>query len=174
MKILGLILSIAFTLGTGTINARAYGGWRGGYGGWHGGYWHGGGWYGGGCSFWPSFTFGLGLGALAAYPWYRYRTCNYVYYSPASSYVYRQPAYTCSPPANPAPPAAVLRQAPKAPENPVWIPSSQGAGQWVPESNPYRYSPAPKPSGASPVPAAPPEAVTIAKSPGGVPVYINR
>jgi hypothetical protein len=75
-----------------TVEARWYGGWRGGYRGWYGGYrgWYGGyrGWYGGFYRpyyYRPWVSFGLGLG----YPYYAGYYSPY-YYSP---YVYAPPVY---------------------------------------------------------------------------------
>lgn len=135
MKRLSLILAVALTLGTGSMNVRAHG--CGGWGGWHGGC----GW--GGCGWWPLATFGIGLGVgtavgYASAPRY-----------PAYSYSYVYPAYAYAPPSSAyvVPVGSYARQpvntpvvAP-APQVAVWVPSTPGAGKWVPDRNPYSYTP---------------------------------
>jgi hypothetical protein len=128
------------------------------------------------CGLWPSFSVGIGLGgfgcSLGAGPCYCYCGCGYPY--PAYSYAYSQPActYGYAPGANYIdPPAAVPGPAARAPEPSPWVPSTPGAGRWVPEPTPYRYTP--------PVTAArPAEAKTVLRqvvasscSPEGIPVY---
>jgi hypothetical protein len=121
------------------------------------------------CCFWPGFGIGVGLGGFCGFslglglgglgcgcycgPGYPAYGCAYS--QPAYGYGYGAPAYGY--PANYiAPPAP-------APSY-DWVPSTPGAGHWVPEPAPYRYTPA----------CALPrlrQAVTVTRSPDGIPVY---
>lgn len=116
-----------------------------------------------GCGFWPFWGFGLGLGLGAAWS---YPAWGYTYSYPA--WTYAPPVYAYDPPAANVPAAAPVQP----PQPPVWKPSTSGAGHWVPDPTPYRYTPATssRAAMASPAAASPP-AVTVAKSAGGVPVY---
>ncbi len=114
----------------------------------------------GGCyGFWPFFAFGLTVAAIEAssrsYPVYVY-----------------EPAYNSAPPPTyTSPPPPQVYNPPPDPE--PWRPSTAGAGQWVPEPKPYSYAPAPavhKP--VKPV-ASSAQTVTVTRTAGGVPLYIN-
>jgi len=157
MKKIGLILSLVLTFGG---NAMAHGCWCG--------------W-----GFWPSFSVGLGLGGVFGcslacpccccscgygYPAYGY---------PAYSYAYSQPAYAYSyaPAANYVDPPAAVPGPARAPEPSGWVPSTPGAGKWVPDPAPYSYTP--PVSATSPAQAKPAlrQVVTSTCSPEGIPVY---
>ena len=113
---------------------------------------------------------GFGIGASCAGPAYG---CAYGYPGCA----YPQPAYASDPPANYAL-AATASPAPAAPpvaETPAWVPSTPGAGHWVPDPEPYSYTPGPTVKRTSAVSAGTPQTVTVSRSAGGVPVYsVNR
>jgi hypothetical protein len=125
--------------------------------------------------FWPSFSIGFGLGGLfgcsvglgpGCY-------CGWGCGHPAYSYAYPGPAYpyAYAPPATYLdPPAAALGPV-KAPEPTPWVPSTPGAGRWVPDPAPYSYTPAP--SAPKPAEAKAPlrQVVTSTCSPEGIPVY---
>ena len=150
MKKIGLTFSLVLTLGG---NAMACG-W---------------------CCFWPSFSIGIGLGgifgcSLGVGPGcYCYCGCG----CPAYSCAYSRPAYAYSyaPAANYiAPPAAVPGPA-RAPEPSPWVPSTPGAGRWVPDPTPYSFTPA---ATATTLPEAKPalrKVVTMTRSRDGIPVY---
>ncbi len=153
MKTIRLILGTALILCTSTVRAPAHGC---------------------GFGFYVGIPFlvgiGFGIGAGCAYPAYG---CAYHY--PAYPY-YPHPAYAYNPPANYAPPlAATPEPSPAAPvvtQSPVWVPSTPGAGHWVPDPQPYQYAP---PVAAKPPPSAtsdPAQTVTVTKSPEGIPLYI--
>jgi len=141
MKKIGLTLSLVLALGG---NAMAHGCWH--------------------CwGFWPSFSVGIGLGgvfgcSLGVRPGCScYCGCGY----PAYSCDYSQPAYAYAPPANYVDP----------PQPSAWVPSTPGAGRWVPDPTPYSYTPAV----TAPRPAEPKTAlrqvVAITRSGDGIPVY---
>ncbi len=99
MRTIGLVLSVALTLCTGTLNARANGGGCGG------------------CFFWPFMAFGLGL-ALASSS--QAHTVSYypVYVSPPGPvYVPQTPA---AEPANPPAPVATS-WVPSTPGSGKWV-----------------------------------------------------
>ena len=101
-KLLAIVLACLVLVPILAGSAEA---WRGGYGGWRGGYY--GGWRGGCCwGGWGGFAVGVGIGALAtapywygpayAYPAYGYPAYGYPAYGyPAYSYpAYGYPAYS--------------------------------------------------------------------------------
>jgi hypothetical protein len=103
MRKIGLVLSVALTLCTGTLNARAHGGGCGG------------------CFFWPFMAFGLGL-ALASSS--QANTVSYypLYVSPPG------PVYAPqTPPAEPASPSAPVATSwvPSTPGSGKWVLDSQ-------------------------------------------------
>ncbi|HYG35414.1 MAG TPA: hypothetical protein VEC99_11550 [Clostridia bacterium] len=159
MKTLGLVLGIAATLCTSTLNTQAHGRWHGG-------------------GFWPIWGFGLGLGLGTALS-YREYPSYYTYYP---SYTYTYPSYAYNPPANPPqpatpPPAATPSAAPAVSQDPTWVPSTPGTGKWVPDPQPYRYQPAKsfRPAVTVPTPnveVVVTQRVNFATSPGGVPLTI--
>jgi hypothetical protein len=186
MKTLRLILGIGFTLCAGTLSSQAHG-----YG------------YGYGCfPWWPLATFGLGfgLGALTqshapeyvyAYPAYTaYPAYSYTTYAPAQpvyaqAHAPAQPVYAKSAPPRPAKtvPAASTTANVAAVANPrpaaSWVPSTPGAGHWVPDPKPYSYTEVatPKKTAIADNRAVPGvvETVTIKNSPGAVRVVVvNR
>jgi hypothetical protein len=116
----------------------------------------------------PCLGFSVGCGP--AYAW----GC------PASSYVCRQPYYPYYPAAvyDPVPvrvvaPASmpVYPLAPQVASTPTWVPSTPGAGRWVPDPAPYSYvPPTPRPAAARAATAGHP-IVSILRSPEGIPVY---
>jgi hypothetical protein len=123
MKRLRLALSMALMFGASVVNAPACG-W-----GLHVG-----------LSLPPLFSFGIGFGLgngcgaySCGYPYYRYPA--YAYAAPVYAY-----SYNSIPAQAPASAAAPL-PAPPAPEV-SWTPSTPGAGKWVPDPEPYRYTPA--------------------------------
>lgn len=113
-----------------------------------------------------SFGIGLGIGAPCAWPAYR---CGYPY----PAYAYAHPAYAYNQPINDIPPVAAASPAPAVAETPPWVPSTPGAGHWVPDPEPYAYAPV---AVAKKTPASTAvltqNKVTVTKSPEGVPVYI--
>ena len=95
----------------------------------------------------PFFSFGIGFGCGGpCYPAYT-----------APTYAYSQPAIY----SDPAPSAPVT--VPQ--ENYRWTPSTPGTGKWIPESQPYTFTPV---AGPSPRKA---ETVSVASSPEGIKVY---
>jgi len=151
MKRIVLGLAVAATLCTSSINVRAYGCY-----------------YGGPC-FWPFWPLALGagiaLGSSIAYS-HSYSSPTYVYAPPPYAYSYSQPANTYSSSTS-VQPASVQHDssapAPVYAEVSPWIPSTPGAGHWVPDPSPYTY-------GAARAPVVV-ETVTVTNSIGGVPVY---
>jgi hypothetical protein len=156
MKRISLLLGIALTLSSGTANLRA-----GGCGGC------------GGCAFWPFALFGAGVAIASAAsahssPTYVYAPPPYPYYYP---YSYPQsPAPSSQQPAqdpsgSTAPAMSSLEQAAR------WVPSSPGAGHWVPDPTPYVYEPVAQSKlvATSAQPAT--QLVTVNRSAGQVPVY---
>jgi hypothetical protein len=102
-----------------------------------------------------SFGIGLGVGGICEAP---------VYACAAPAYSYAPPAfcgYDCPPSAGDPPARVVSIAAPPA----VWVPKTPGVGHWVPDPEPYHYSPAPTLEKKA-------AAVTVSRSAGGVPVYI--
>ncbi len=145
MKKFALTLALVLTLGA---KAMAHGCW----------------------CFWPGFGIGVGLGGLCGVSlgvgvgcgWSCGACC------PVYGYAYSQPSYGYSQPAY-APPAygyaADYADPPAAAPSPsyIWVPSTPGAGHWVPDPAPYSYTPAP----ASRLR----QVVTMSRSPEGIPVY---
>ena len=174
MKKFGLVLSVSLGLFSSNAMAGFHGG--GGYHGHYGGGYHG--CYSHGSSWWPAFGFGLGVGALLSYPWYHseyyYPSYGYYYSYPAYTYSYAPPTYTAPQPA--MPPVATVRDAPKvqetspAPEPPAWEPSYAGTGQWVPDPEPYSFTPGVN-AKRTEATATSGQTVTVSKRAGGVPVY---
>ncbi len=129
--------------------------------------------------FWPFFGFGIGfgLGASCGYP--AYGCYSYPYSYPA--YAYSPPSYTYSPVYNtyttsapsqaPAPaPAPQVQQPDSQSSAPLF--SSPGVGHWVPDPQPYSYTPQAVLVKTPPATAPPPgTTVNLAVSTGGVPVY---
>jgi hypothetical protein len=115
------------------------------------------------CGFWPSFSIGIGIGAvfgcsLGVGPGcYCYCGCGY----PAYSCAYPQPAYAYAPPANYFDP----------PQPSAWVPSTPGAGRWVPEPTPYSYTPAVTATRPAEPKTALRQVVTMTRSGDGIPVY---
>jgi hypothetical protein len=147
MKKLGILLATALTLSTGSVRVQAHGC--------------------GGCDWWPFAAFGLGLGIGSAVTYAttpRYPAYSYTYVYPPPSV----PAY--APPSAPqAAPTSVYARHPvslpaiaHAPQHAIyapqvaacWVPSTPGAGRWVPDPNPYRYAPVIAPSGFPSEPTA--------------------
>jgi len=150
MKKTGLTLSLAFALCT---NALAHG---------HLHVW--------GC--WPPFSIGIGLGTICGWSLHSCPAYCYHYSYPAYSCAYSPPSYASAPPANYVAPAATVPSPRTAPAPSDWVPSTPGAGEWVPDPTPYRYTPpvaAKKPVRPK---AAPAQMVTVTRSPEGIPVYI--
>jgi hypothetical protein len=118
----------------------------------HGGYCYGPG-------FWPLIPLAFGIGAALS--------CA------ANSQSYTYPTYGYNLPVVSNPPAETSYAAP-APQNPLWIPSTPGAGHWVPEPTPYRYIPAERTNMVSKARAigATTQTITITHSAGNVPVYV--
>jgi hypothetical protein len=144
MKRISLILSLALALWTGGMNARAQGC----------------------CGFWPfiPLVMGLGFGLAAAASSQSHAYPAYVYAGPTYSYYYPPAA------ANPTPAAPYVNTEVRSD---VWIPSTSGAGHWVPDPTPYQYSEAQTaPSFKVPVRDNSGYTVTVARSPGKVPVYV--
>ena len=157
MKRIGLVTSMALALCAGTVNASANG-----------------------CCFWPFWAFGLGIGLGAAVtsaataPRYSYPVYTYPYSVPAYSYHEQPPVYAHHAPARPAQTAPAPTATPAEPERLAWVPSSPGAGRWVPDPQPYRYvqsNESPPVKGLSTVGAM---TVSMVSSPGGVPVHVNQ
>jgi hypothetical protein len=143
------------------------------------------------CCFWPGFGIGVGLGGFcgfslglglgglgcglycgAGYPAYGYAYSQpaygytapaygygYGYGAPAYGYGYGAPAYGYGYPANDIDPPA-----PSPAPSYDWVPSTPGVGHWVPEPAPYSFTP------ASALPRLR-QAVTVTRSPDGIPVY---
>lgn len=140
---------------------------------------HGYAYYGGhGCGGWsfvPGLALGLGFGTLwSSYACRDYPSYSYSYYYPSPSYVYSQPSTT--PPSTTAPGSSAqveASQPAQSPEPQPWVPSTPGAGSWVPDPQPYSYSPTqntpPKPANSR----VPSQATAITTSAGGVPVFSN-
>jgi len=149
MRRTALILGIALTLSCSTGNLRAHGGC---------------------CGFWPFWPLALGAGiAIAAASAHSEPT--YVYVPAPYPYGYAQPHYV---------PSAQPTQVPSAPSASVptaieqasrWVPSSPGAGHWVPDPTPYNYDPGAQTRvlASSVQPAT--QLVTMTRSVGNVPVY---
>ena len=143
MKKIVLVLTTALSLWVGSPNAVAHGG-------------------GCGVGFWPFFPFGIGLGIG-----YSFAACNYGYRYPG--YVYSQPTSYAYPPTTYNQPAASAPVASAPPESPVWVPSTPGAGKWVPEPHPYSYTPTAVGKVSTMVNPSP--TVTISKPAQGMVVY---
>ncbi len=152
MKKFALTLSLVLALGA---NAMAHG------------HWHV-------CGFWPSFSVGIGLGgvfgcSLGTWPGCCYCGSGY----PAYGYAYSQPsyAYAYPPPANYVDSPAAAPSPARAPEPSYWVPSTPGAGRWVPDPTPYSYTPAVSATRPAQATAALRQVVTVTTSPDGIPVY---
>jgi hypothetical protein len=153
MKRTALILGIALTLSGSTANVRAHGGC---YGFW---------------PFWPLAFAGVAIASAAAAS--AHSAPTYVYVPPAYPYGYAYPQSqhpsgtppTQAPSSMAAPTQSAFEQASR------WVPSSPGAGHWVPDPTPYNYDPGvqTKVIASSVHPAS--ELVTINRSVGDVPVY---
>jgi hypothetical protein len=144
MRTTGLVLSVAMTLCTGTLSARAHGG------------------CGGGCFYWPFWAFGIGLAAAYSCQAYSVSRSQPVY-------TYVPPACVYSPPAGEAAPAAVAPALQATALTAVWVPSTPGTGKWVPDPKPYSL----KPRVAVAAAAAPATStVIVTNSPEGVPLHI--
>jgi len=145
-------LGVALTLLVSPVSVKAHGGC---YGFW---------------PFWPlAFGTGIALGTAAYYDSHCYP--RYVYASPPCSYYgYSVASPIYAPPAQ----APVVNSMPALPAPPPvsdWVPSSPGAGHWVPEPHPYRYVPGkperrPAAAGTPPLPT-----ISVTSSLGNVPVY---
>ena len=147
MKTIRLLVVTALALCAGTISSQAHGcgfGFRFGF------------------SCLPlGIGFGLGTGwSCQSYGCYAYPSYSYAY-APAANYV------------SPLAEAPAVAVAPIDPPAPAWVPSTAGAGHWVPEAQPYCYTPVAPAKKADAVLAG--QTVTTVQSPGGVRVYIvNR
>ncbi|HEY5911708.1 MAG TPA: hypothetical protein VJA21_13995 [Verrucomicrobiae bacterium] len=169
MKVLTVTLSLAAGLSLNALAARHV---SFGFHGHHGGYWCG-------DAFVPGLALGIGLGALATYPWggrdyYYYPAYGYGYYYPSYAYAYPPPANAApsTPAANPTPANEAPQPAP-APETPPWVPSSPGSGTWVPDPEPYSFTPGQPATPKSSAAAKVDQTTSLTTSPGGVPVYSN-
>ena len=129
-----------------------------------------------GCCFWPFWAFGLGIGLGAAVtaastPKYVYPVYSYPYAPPAYSYYYPpHPVYTH--PASIAPAATAPELDYQAHS---WVPSTPGAGRWVPDPQPYRYVQSNESQPVKPLSQVYPMTVSTfstVSSPGGVPVHV--
>ena len=118
----------------------------------------------------PVIPFGVGFGAgfAWAYPYY-----SYGYPAPAYSYYYAPPANyfpeaNYLPPAGYVPSAAVVADAPMVSGASSWVPCMPGAGHWVPDPQPYRYT------SAAPVQTVAPsgQCVLLTTSTYGVPLSV--
>jgi len=137
-----------------------------------------------GCCFFPFWAFGLGIGlgaavtAAASGPKYVYPVYSYPYASPPYGYYYApRPAYSHPAPAAPAQPApGQTDPAQTAPEPDLqahaWVPSSPGAGRWVPDPHPYRYVQSNEGLPIKLVGQVYPMTVSTISSPGGVTVHV--
>lgn len=147
MKRMILLLSVGGSLAFSPLAASAHGGV--------------------GFCFWPLWPLSLGVGVGLGCAASTYHSCSSAYsYGPAA-YAYTTPPVYAAPP---IPAAPVVVETP-APANPAWVPSTPGAGHWVPDPAPYSYSEnaAPKPRAAA---ALSPQSVTVTTSPGNVKVYV--
>lgn len=150
-----IILGIALSLSGSTFSVRAHGGC---YGFW---------------PFWP-FALGAGLAIASVASAQNHSSPTYVYTPAEYSYPYSSP-----PPQNPTINPLTQTPAPSGPAvqpepNPLssWVPSSPGAGHWVPDPTPYTYSQAPQPKSTPAIMAEPrTEVITLTHSAGNVPVY---
>jgi len=150
MKKIALTLCFALVLGS---NAMAHGHWCG--------------W-----GFWPRLSIGFGLGAVFGIS----LRCGPDYWSdsrcPVYTCPYSQPACDYATPVyDPPPPAPAAFTPDKAPSPADWVPSTPGAGHWVPDPAPYRYTPPAavrRTAGARPVPR---QTVTVTRSREGIPIY---
>ncbi len=155
---------------TGLLIANAAAGpyyYGGGYCGPYGGY--GGCYYGGGCNnFWPGLAIGLGVGALTTALVSSSQHSDTVYYAvPTPVYTYNPTAVSTTAAAPPPPQPVVAKSV-------VWVPSTPGAGQWVPDPEPYAYfaaAPSPKPKTVVISTTVVAATVSRTSSAGGVPVY---
>jgi len=149
MKRMMLMMSVAASLAAAPLTASAHGGF--------------------GFCLWPLWPLSVGLGFSLG--------CASTYHAscPDYGYCYRSSVYAYTPPTVYTTPAIPVASAPveaPAPVTPVWVPSTPGAGHWVPDPTPYSYSEnaAPKPRVAT-TPSTPPS-VTVTHSPGNVKVYV--
>ena len=151
MKKIGLTLSLVLALGG---NAMACG------------YWHVWG-------FWPSFSRGIGLGGVFGCSLSLSPACGCYFgcANPVYSCAYPQPAYAYVPGSSYAAPPLVIPSPAQPPEPPAWVPSTPGAGRWVPDPTPYCCTPCATASRPAEVKTAPPHVVTVTRSPEGIPVY---
>src|SRR3974390_1885476 len=130
MKRLNLVLATALTLSFGSLNTFAHG-----YCG-----------HGGGCGWWPFWSFGIGLGVGTAIGYSaapRYPVYAYPYAYPVQAYTYAPATAVHTAPASSsyAQPTGNPHGTPRAPQMAVWVPHTPGAGKWVPDPNPYSYTP---------------------------------
>ena len=162
-----LVVALAATLGGNALAGGYVGVGVGCYPVW--GY-HGYGSYCGGYPWWPGLAIGIGLGAICSSIWHSSSGYANSYDYPAVSYAYAPPTHgtgeAATQPATPLAPAVQEALVTK-----VWVPSSPGAGKWVPDATPYSYSPTAEIvlAKAAPVKTAP--KVSVSRSAGGVPVY---
>ncbi|HVV73843.1 MAG TPA: hypothetical protein VHI52_20435 [Verrucomicrobiae bacterium] len=151
MKRTALVLGIGLSLLAKPVDVKAHGGCFG---------------------FWPlwplAFGAGVALSSAAYYDSYSYP--RYVYAPPAYPY------YTYNYPATSSvavPPPQALPSSPQLnpPPAPAWVPSYPGAGHWIPDPQPYSYTPQPARHQASAAQSHSGEKVTITRGAGGIPVY---
>ncbi len=156
MKRMVLILSLAISLSGTLVYAQPPPGpWHGGPGPCGPGPW---GFVG------PLLGLGVGFGLGAAW------SCNHPreYYYSYPAYPYSPPVYYSQPQAGaPATPAAPVPRQPT-----VWVPSSPGAGEWVPDPTPYTYAATPITNSTPAKVQTTPQTVTVTRSAGDVPVYV--
>lgn len=153
MKKFALSLSLVLALG-----GNAMAGWHCGWG------------------FWPSFSVGVGLGGVigcslgaglgcCCYCGSGYPAYGYAYSRPSYAYAYAPAASYVDPP-----PAAIASPA-WAPEPSYWVPSTPGAGRWVPDPAPYSYTPGVSVARPAETKTALRQVVSVGTSPEGIPVY---
>jgi hypothetical protein len=148
MKRTAIILGIALTLSGSTVNLRAHGGCYG---------------------FWPFWPLALGAGIAIASVASAHSAPTYVYVPPAYPYgypySYSQPHNSQASAVDSAPVVTTLNQSSR------WLPSSPGAGHWVPDPAPYTYDPRnqAKVIASSVQPVT--EVVMVTRSAGNVPIY---
>jgi hypothetical protein len=151
MKRISLILGIALTLSSSTANLRAGG-------------------CGGCCAFWP-FALALGAGVAIASAASAHSSPTYVYVPPPYPYGYpqshapasQQPAQ--NPPVSSAPAMSYVELGAH------WVPSSPGAGHWVPDPTPYVYEPVAQSKLVATSARPTTQLVTVNQLPGQVRVY---
>ena len=154
MKRISLILGIALTLSSSTANLRAGG-------------------CGGCCGFWPFLPLAFGAGIAIASAASAHSSPTYVYVPPPYYYPYSYPQSQApssqqpvpNPSGSTAPAMSSLEQASR------WVPSSPGAGHWVPDPTPYVYKPVAQSKLVATNARPATQLLTVNRLPGQVPVY---